>query len=120
MSYETKTIIVVLTLLFVTPVGLILMWVWMKWPLWVRILLTVLPFLFAFLITGFVLSILAIVFSNPQVQREMQTQIKNQSVIEGKVCGGPVLTPCPTGYTCKTTTVKSGKIEETSGVCIPQ
>jgi hypothetical protein len=76
MSYETKTIIVILTLLFITPVGLVLMWVWMKWPLWLKILLTVLPFLFVFLIAGFVISIFALVFSNPQVQKEMKTQIQ--------------------------------------------
>lgn len=76
MSYETKTIIVMLTLLFATPVGLILMWVWMKWPLWIRILLTVLPFLFAFLVMGFVLTILGLVFSNPDVQKEMKQNVQ--------------------------------------------
>ncbi|HLL61382.1 MAG TPA: hypothetical protein VK338_06715 [Candidatus Nitrosocosmicus sp.] len=32
LSYDTKTIIVVLTLIFVYPIGLILMYAWMKWP----------------------------------------------------------------------------------------
>ena len=78
MSYETRTIIVIVCLFFMFPVGLVLMWVWMKWPTWVKILLTVLPFLAAFLVMGFVLSILGIVFSNPQVQKSMQTQMETQ------------------------------------------
>lgn len=76
MSYETKTIIVILLLLFVLPAGLVLMWIWMKWPLWLKILLTVIPFLFTFLIIGFVLSILAIVFSNKDVQKQMQENVQ--------------------------------------------
>ena len=39
---------------------------------------------------------------------------------ENRVCGGPVLEPCPSGYTCKTTAIKSGNVEETSGVCTKQ
>ncbi len=38
----------------------------------------------------------------------------------GQVCGGPVLEPCPSGYICKTTTIKSGDSEETSGECIKE
>ena len=75
MSYETKTIIVVLLFLFFYPAGVILMWIWMKWPTWVKILLTILPFLFAFLILLFVFAVLGIVFTNPEVQKEMQKNI---------------------------------------------
>lgn len=39
-SADTKTIVTVLLLLFVYPVGLILMWVWTNWPKWVKFLLT--------------------------------------------------------------------------------
>lgn len=46
LSYETKLIIVVLLLLFVYPVGLIFMWVWMgRWPLILRIIITLPVFL---------------------------------------------------------------------------
>lgn len=38
--------------------------------------------------------------------------------IEGQVCGGPVLTPCPSGYTCQLVTTRSGNLEETSGSCV--
>src|SRR3989344_224165 len=36
-----KTVIVILLLIIFNPLGLILMYVWMKWPVWVKILLTV-------------------------------------------------------------------------------
>lgn len=39
-DYNTQTILVVLLLIFVYPVGLILMFIWMKWPQWVKILVT--------------------------------------------------------------------------------
>ena len=40
-SYETKLTIVILLLLFVYPLGLVFMWVWMKnWPLWLRLLIS--------------------------------------------------------------------------------
>lgn len=40
LSYDAKTIITVLTLLLFFPVGSILMWIWMKWPVWVKLLLS--------------------------------------------------------------------------------
>lgn len=41
LSYETKTIIVILSLFFFWPAGIILMWLWMHtWPAWVKILVT--------------------------------------------------------------------------------
>ena len=59
MSQDTKTIITVLLLAFAYPVGLIMMFVWTKWPGWVKTLI-VLPFvlgiLFFFLIGGAIFS----------------------------------------------------------------
>ena len=53
LSYDTKTIIVILFLLFVYPVGVIFMLAWMKtWPSWLKVLLTI----------PFALGILAIIF----------------------------------------------------------
>lgn len=40
LSYDAKTIIVILLLLVIYPVGLILMLVWMKWPIWVKLLVS--------------------------------------------------------------------------------
>jgi hypothetical protein len=77
MSYETKTIIVVVLFFTIYPAGLVFMWIWMKWPKWIKILLTIIPFLLMFLIFGFVLAILGLVFSNPNVQKEIQ---KNNNI----------------------------------------
>jgi len=48
-SYDTKTLIVVLTLIFVYPVGLLLMFLWMKWRWWIKLLIA-LPVTFIVLI----------------------------------------------------------------------
>jgi uncharacterized membrane protein (DUF485 family) len=46
MSNDTKIIVVVLLLLFLYPIGIIFMWVWMKsWPVWAKILISI-PFIF--------------------------------------------------------------------------
>jgi hypothetical protein len=39
-SSKEKTIIAVLLLVFVYPLGLIFMWIWMKWSVWVKLLWT--------------------------------------------------------------------------------
>lgn len=40
-SYETKLTIVILLLLFVYPLGLVFMWVWMRnWPVWLKIVIS--------------------------------------------------------------------------------
>lgn len=58
MSGDTKTIITIVLLLFVWPVGLILMWLWMKWPIWLKVFLTIIPFI----IVIFILFILGTIF----------------------------------------------------------
>ncbi len=40
-SEDTKTIVTVLLLLFVFPLGLVLMWFWTKWPSWIKLLISV-------------------------------------------------------------------------------
>ena len=40
MSYNTKVLITVLLLIFVYPVGLIFMWMWMRWKVWVKLLIS--------------------------------------------------------------------------------
>jgi signal peptidase I len=48
----TKNIIVCLALFLFTPIGLLLMWFWVKWPLWIKLLVTVLlllPLLLVFI-----------------------------------------------------------------------
>ncbi len=41
LSEDSKTIITILLLIFAYPIGLILTYVWTKWPKWLKILLTV-------------------------------------------------------------------------------
>jgi hypothetical protein len=40
MTEDTKSVITVLLLLTVTPIGIVLMWVWTKWQTWVKALIT--------------------------------------------------------------------------------
>jgi hypothetical protein len=65
MSQDTKTIITVLLLVVVFPLGIIFMWVWMKWPIWVKLILTI-PF--AIIPTIAVLLAITLVAINPSKQ----------------------------------------------------
>ena len=70
MSYDTKTLITILLLIFVYPVGIIMMFVWMKWPWWVK-LLCVLFFIIPALVLLSVLGIFAaavLMTLNPSAQ----------------------------------------------------
>jgi len=41
-SYDAKTIIIILCLIFIYPIGIIFMWIWMKtWPLWLKLIISV-------------------------------------------------------------------------------
>lgn len=66
LSYDTKTIIVVITLVTVFPVGVFLMFKWMNWPKWVKTLV-LLP-----IILGVIAFFVAIAFAiaNPKVALE--------------------------------------------------
>lgn len=64
MSEDTKSIITVLLLIFVYPIGLIFMWFWTRWPRWVKIILS-LPIILA--IIGIVAAIFLIAL-NPSKQ----------------------------------------------------
>lgn len=54
LRYDVKTLITVFLLVMAYPVGLILMFVWMKWSKWVKFLV-VLPALLAVIIPLFIL-----------------------------------------------------------------
>lgn len=54
LRYDVKTLITVFLLVMAYPVGLILMFVWMKWNKWVKFLI-VLPALLAVIIPLFIL-----------------------------------------------------------------
>ena len=62
---DNKTLIIAILLLaFVYPIGLIFMWFWTKWPLWLKIVLS-LPVLLAFIAIPLAISLIAI---NPSKQ----------------------------------------------------
>lgn len=49
LTNDSKTIITVLLLILVYPIGLILVYVWMKWKMWIKLLVS-LPLLLGLLI----------------------------------------------------------------------
>lgn len=76
MSYDTKVIVTVLLLIFVFPIGLITMWMWMKWPTWVKVILSlvlVLPVLLAILLA------IALIAINPKEQFSKANNTKRSS-----------------------------------------
>ena len=50
LSYDAKTIITIVLLIGFYPVGLVLMYLWMRWPVWLKVLLTLplVPFVLVF------------------------------------------------------------------------
>lgn len=79
-SYDTKTIIVVLLLVFVYPIGLILMYIWMKWPGWVKLILS-LPVVL--LVLGIVASVLLVAI-NPAAQVRKANCVKSCEASQGE------------------------------------
>ena len=87
MSHDTKTIITVLLLIFVYPVGLIIMWMWMhNWPKWVRTLIS-LPVLL--IVLGIIAAIVLAVM-NPYAKIQKTIPYNNSSYFK------PTSTPIPT------------------------
>lgn len=58
LSEDTKAIVTVLLLVTCFPVGIIVMWIWTRWPIWLKVLITVIPLMFFF----FVLVLISIPF----------------------------------------------------------
>jgi hypothetical protein len=72
LSYDAKTIITILLLLLFYPVGIILMFVWMKWKWWVKLLVF-------FPVTFFFLGILGVAILstiNPKAQIDKANCVK--------------------------------------------
>lgn len=67
-SEDTKTIVTVLLLIFIYPIGVIVMWFWTKWPLWLKILLSVLALPIILVVIGFIAATV-LVASNPEIQK---------------------------------------------------
>lgn len=49
-SYDTKTIITVLSLFSAYPLGLIFMFKWMKWPQWLKVIIFLPVIVFVFVV----------------------------------------------------------------------
>ncbi len=64
---STKTLVTILLLIFVGPVGFIVMWVWSGWKVWVKLLLT---FLGVLLVVIPIVVAVALVAVNPSKQLE--------------------------------------------------
>jgi hypothetical protein len=77
---QTKTIVTILCLLFVTPVGIVLMWLWMKnWPKWLKIIITLLPILFIL----FMIILMIVIFASvPKDAWKTSVDYKMQSGYE--------------------------------------
>lgn len=70
LSYETQVVIVILLLLFFYPVGIVLMWAWMRsWPLWVKLLIS-LPLLFGILAFFGLMVLFGSILSHARLQQE--------------------------------------------------
>ena len=61
LSYDTKTIITILLLVTVYPVGLVMMFIWMDtWPTWVKVLVSIPAVLFGFVLLTVFMAALSI------------------------------------------------------------
>ncbi len=79
LSYDTKVVLTVLLLLFLYPVGLILMWVWGLWPTWVKVLIS-LPVLFFILVIVGLIAVGSLVATHrPPTQVHYQYQYQNST-----------------------------------------
>ena len=78
LTTDTKTIVVVLLLIFVYPIGVIFMWVWMKWwPKWVKILVTI-PFVMAILGIIFTFMIAGTIMHNAMREQDQMNNMPYQ------------------------------------------
>ena len=71
-NHQTKTILVVVALLAFYPVGLVLMWMWMReWPKWVKLLLSAPIILMILAILGIIFTFI-LVAQNPRNIKNLQ------------------------------------------------
>jgi hypothetical protein len=88
MSEDTKVIVIVLLLLFVPPVGAILMLLWTDWPVWLKVLLSIYAFaglfllLFLFVMGFLLLGTLGFAASMKELQ---ETECKNACLRDATV-----------------------------------
>lgn len=79
MSHDTKTLIVILLLIFTYWIGLIFMWLWMKtWPKWLKIILT-LPVFISIALAGY---FVYFILQNPSQLFEESERMVNEELAE--------------------------------------
>lgn len=83
-SDTSATIVTALALIFLYPLGVIIMWFWPKWPLWVKIILSI-PFIA-------LAAAVAIIVANPQDQVEKARRVQELSTQSPT----PIVSPKPT------------------------
>jgi len=74
MSDDTKTIVTVVLLVFVFPIGFFFMWFWAKWKAWVKLLVTVIGCLPFIIIILSMLGVVAIAALNPAARMPLEQQ----------------------------------------------
>lgn len=89
LSYEIKLILVLVLLFVLYPVGLILMFRWMKWPTWVKLLIA-LPILLAILgfLGAMILGFSGVINPSSQIEKaeEQRLESANKELICTKQC----------------------------------
>jgi hypothetical protein len=98
---DNKTLITVLLLLFVYPIGFLLMWFWTKWKTWVKIVVSAIGCCLIIPLIGF-MAIAVLSAVNPQAQIQKANCIK-ACTAEGKTQTACV-TECATSGTTGSTT----------------
>ena len=80
LSEDVKTIIVVLLLVFVYPAGLIMMFVWMRWRWWVK-LLVALPVVFLpIALGGMAVAMLLAINPRGQINKAFDAKARNEAL----------------------------------------
>lgn len=73
-SQSTRTLVTVLLLLFLTPIGFFVMWFWSKWAMWVKLLITGLLVFWFILVFVFVAIFLVALNPGELTQRSRDAQ----------------------------------------------
>ena len=109
-SFPTKTIVTILLLIFFNFIGIIVMWVWTKWPLWLKLLISApdillfgFLFIYLFIARPYQVSGLAM-FPNYHNGEYLMTRLvhSNTNLKRGDIVvfHAPIAAGCPVGTSC--------------------
>jgi hypothetical protein len=91
MDNQTRMILVIVGFLIFYPAGVILMWKWMNWPKWVKILLSI-PVGFIFLWIFAFVAIFGVALMNPE-SRMKDRPVDDVNILEVSPTSSPTSTP---------------------------